>query len=827
MHVPPCRRWRVVLAIAVLLAAPRAGGWSDASAGPWANINPGGGGAFTTIGAGPTGILICGADLSGAYRSLDQGATWERIGFEQGIRRTHVSAIGFDPADPQIIHLGTEVGLYRSTDGGGSFYRRIDTGYIGAVAHAGSDPNVVYAAYHPVFDSTATAVYRSADRGLTWAPASLALPESLRVLKLAVSPLDPNTVYMISGEDVFVEGRPKVLRSTDGGTSWAVIGDSLGTLWDLALDPLAQGTLYVTSYQGSPPASWSGTTWKSVDGGDSWVALAPHTGALQVRRDQPQTVRVIDVRRVSHDPESGVWESTDGGATWVRKSTMAGWGAGWQDLDWAYGGCAYGTAKALGEDLSDPDAIYWVSWQFPFGSRDGGLTFENLATTEIQPGRWRSRGIDNVTVTSVAASPADPGRLYIGFHDVGLWRSADGGASWESGNHPTLTGSWAGQGGHTTTLLADPDRAGVVWASMGGSEDSLRLVRSTQGGAPASWVATSGPPVGFVRGLSLDRSGSAEPRTLFVTVEGDVYRSQDDGMSWTLALECDSCRATAVDRFDGSLVYAGGEGGLWRSLDHGTPGTWARVGPQQFAGVNDRKVPDERWEGVHQILCDPGRPGWAYAAVHGPGRGLYRTTDRGGTWTRLLAANYMRDVAVDPIEGDILLAADSRPFKSASTVTGSAGLQRSTDGGQTWTTLNDGLVWPFAARILVDPADRNRLIVGTPGTGFFERTLTGDVVGVGPASAPDHPALSPAFPDPSLGAVAFTLRLPRAAEVEWSVHDLQGRKLWGGTQRYAAGIAILSWDAAHAEGPRPGAGIYFARFRVEGQTVTRRFALLH
>jgi hypothetical protein len=59
------------------------------------------------------------------------------------------------------------------------------------------------------------------------------------------------------------------------------------------------------------------------------------------------------------------------------------------------------------------------------------------------------------------------------------------------------------------------------------------------------------------------------------------------------------------------------------------------------------------------------------------------------------------------------------------------------------------------------------------------------------------------------------------------VHDLQGRVLWSGAQRHAAGIALLSWDAAQARGPRPGAGIYFARFRVEGRSLTRRFALLH
>ena len=74
-----------------------------APAGPWININPGGGGAFTTVAAGPTGTIIAGSDLSGAYRSRDRGLSWDAIGSNRGLERTHVSAVGFDPVDARII----------------------------------------------------------------------------------------------------------------------------------------------------------------------------------------------------------------------------------------------------------------------------------------------------------------------------------------------------------------------------------------------------------------------------------------------------------------------------------------------------------------------------------------------------------------------------------------------------------------------------------------------------------------------------------------------------------------------------------------------------
>ena len=94
---------------------------------------------------------------------------------------------------------------------------------------------------------------------------------------------------------------------------------------------------------------------------------------------------------------------------------MAGWDYGWQSIDRAYGGNAYGMPKVLGQDLSDPEAILWVSWQFAFLSRNGGTGFTNLNTAQVQPGRWRSRGLDNTTLTSVTVSEADPkiGRAHV------------------------------------------------------------------------------------------------------------------------------------------------------------------------------------------------------------------------------------------------------------------------------------------------------------------------------------------------------------------------------------------------------------------------------
>jgi photosystem II stability/assembly factor-like uncharacterized protein len=713
---------------ALLVSAARA-----ASAGPWVDANPGAGGAFVAIGAGPTGIILCGSDLGGAYRSLDRGQSWDAIGSSRGLDAAHVSAVGFDPADARIVYLGSEWGVFRSGDGGDHFQLVSPASYIAAVVPAPSNPSIVYAPYHPGYASTQSGLYKSIDRGLTWTDVATNLPDGLRITRLVVHPTDPGILYLVSGTDLFITNAlPSAWKSTDGGATWTRIGGSLGNIWDLSQDPSVPQTLYVTVYTGVPRSSWSGSVWKSTDGGATWTQKGTHTGCVRVKRDQPQTIWTIDPDRDSGDPESGCWISTDGGDTWARRSAMTGWDSGWQSLDWAYGGSGYGMAKVLGQDLSDPNVLFWTHWQFVFGSFDGGGRFENLFTRQVSPGCWISRGIENVAVTAVAISETDPSQMFTGYFDIGLWRSLDGGASWQSCNASAFTGAWNGHGGCSASIVPDPARAGVVFATMGEEAQLATVVKSTSGGAASGWTAANGGlPSGFVYGLSLDRTSPSTQRTLFVTSGGDVYRSTNDGATWASVLAGSSCRVTAVDRFDGRLVYAGGEGGLWRSTAGGTAGSWTQVGPSVFSGTNPDGLEQVKWEGIHAITPDPIVPGRVYVAAHGAGRGIYRSNDQGASWISLRAGSYFRGVAVDPTNASVLYATSSKAYKAGGSPAGSDGVLRSTDGGQTWTSLNDGLAWPFAGPIAIDPSNPSKVIVGSPGTGFWIRN-----VGTAPDTTP-------------------------------------------------------------------------------------------
>jgi photosystem II stability/assembly factor-like uncharacterized protein len=721
---------------ALLAALGVAAAAIPASAGPWVAANPGAGGAFTSIGAGPTGVILCGSDLGGAYRSLDRGQSWNAIGPAQGMDAAHVSAVAFDPQNASVMYLGSEWGLFRSADGGATFQKVSPSNYIAAVAAAPSSPSTVYAAYHPTYDGTQSGLFRSTDRGLTWSNVATNLPSTLRITKLAVHPTSPGVLYIVSGTDLFItNATPSLWRSQDGGSTWTRLGQSLGNIWDFALDPVTPQTLYVTVYTGTPRSSWSGSTHKSTDGGATWTQKGSHTGAVMVKRDQPQIVWVIDPDRDEGTSEQGVWQSTDGGNSWSKKSAMGSWDSGWQVANWAYGGGGYGMAKVFGQDLSDPNVIFWTHWQFVFGSFDGGGRFENLFTREVSPGWWITRGIENVAVTGVAISEANPSRMYTGYYDIGLWRSLDGGASWQTCNHPSYTGAWNGNGGCSVSIIPDPSRADVVFAILGEEADLATVVKSTNAGERSSWTgANGGLPSGFVYGLSMSKASPSTQRTLFVTSGGDVYRSTDDGASWSSVFNCTTCRVTAVDPQNGNLVYAGGEGGLWRSTAGGASGSWTAIGPAAFSGSVSGELKEVQWTGIHAITPDPRNMGRVYVAAYGSGKGVYRSNDQGATWSQLRTGDYFRGVAVNPLNANGIFATSSRAYKAGGSPGGSEGVLRSQDGGQTWSSLNDGLAWPYGGPIAIDPWSPSKVIAGSPGTGFWIRILDDQVADTIPPS---------------------------------------------------------------------------------------------
>ena len=691
----------------------------------WIGIDMGAGGYLNNVEAGPTGIILCNSDLSGTYISRNRGLSWSCIGSVQGMNVTHTSGLGFDPTNENIMFIGTERGLFRSQNAGITFTKVIESGFFTDIEISKSNPQIGYAAYMSQNNRADAKIYKTTNNGEAWTRVSVDLPSSGIVIQsLYINPQNPDIIYAHADSGRFVSATKAVYKSTNGGVNWTEVasGTLNGKVFDIVLDPNNFQVMYASG------DSLNGVI-KSTDGGITWSApLTSLSGSLHIKANS--TVRVLG--------NWSVQESANGGASWQNMVN----GTYRPTSAFLPGNGFAGPSARNCNDMSSDDTYFFRNSCWLWASFDGGKTVNQLWTDEKDDGFFITRGLKNTNPWDIAISEANSNIIYAAFWDMGLWRSLDHGASWQSSNYIPLTGNWTssvngnslqGCGGNSRTVAADPTRENVVWATIGGDQNQTEyLCKSTNYGKFDSWQQSAGlPATSQIYGLSVDYNSSATQRTIYITADGDVYKSTTDGLTWIKKTTGLNVQYTLADRFDSNYVYAGGKGGFYRSTDGGT--NFTKVGTSEMTNVND-------------IKADPNNPTWIYTVCTGTDKGLYRSKDNGTSWTKILTDRYARGIAVDPKNPDNLYFASSSAYDSGGYNSASKGVMISRDGGLTFRSANQGVSWPFAWCIEVDPNDTSYVFAGMNGSGFQMRKFS-DVIDAGNPSGRWKTSYSDDFSD--------------------------------------------------------------------------------
>ncbi len=312
-----------------------------------------------------------------------------------------------------------------------------------------------------------------------------------------------------------------VWKTTDGGGSWANVSDgsfggSIGAVAVSAWDP---NVVYVGTGESTVRGNVSegDGMWKSTDAGRTWKHVGLEDSRHIVRiRIHPKNPDLVYAAVLGHlfgpSEERGVYRSEDGGKTWQRilfVSKEAG-------------------AIDLAMDPTNPRILYATFWQvdrkpwtFDSGgpgsglwkSTDGGDTWQELTHNEGLPkGIWGRAGI--------TVSRSNPDNLYaiVEAEKGGVFRSQDGGKTWHpaSSDHKLTQRAW-----YYSRIFADPADEESVYVV------NVRFQHSKDGGKTFEAIRT---PHGDNHDLWI---APADPKRMIEANDGGVNVTTDGGVTWS------------------------------------------------------------------------------------------------------------------------------------------------------------------------------------------------------------------------------------------------------------------------------------------------------
>ena len=634
--------------------------------------------------------------------------TWQSIGpsptqpgyTNWGVTSGRINAVAVSPANSQIVLAGSSTGgIWQSTNGGASFAPVTDSQVdlaVGSIVFAPSSPSIVYAGMGDTkLGYLGSGVLKSTNGGRTWAKVSNnTLPSPGAVARVEVDPENSDRVYVaqylrVSEEKVLSSG---FYLSTDGGVSWT--RTLTGAARDIAISPTNRQTLFVGTIPRNDQTENIAAPGlhRSTDGGNTWTNVLPVTYDTGFRRDvkvavtpaRPQAIYVFTGGIRNNGISVRVAVSADNGETWSDRST-------------SFDTAQIGYNTYLYADPRNADTLYLGSRDV-YRSTNGGDTWTNLTRSfSIGPGNdylyTPAIATTHPDQHAFALSPANQNDIYIG-NDGGLSKSTDRGATFQSLNASLSLTQFVGIALHPT----DPR------ITYGGTQDNgtqMRLADSNR------WYEFA-PGDGGRCVINPEN-----PSQVFTNYyRGNLFRFNDNGRSYDRQIAFtdyfgefgDNPRIGFYPPFVGNGVDSTLYIGTYRLfLSTNLGGSWfAPAGNTDLTkGINEKGADVLSAIGVSRSDTNVIYTGSAQ------GRAMV-TTDAGANWsdiTRGLPDRFITSIAVDPND----------PARAYLSVSGfkSSHVFKTTDAGANWADVSTGLPDIPVNALLIDPFDAEKIYAGS------------------------------------------------------------------------------------------------------------------
>jgi|GEM_PF-2408535 len=192
------------------------------------------------------------------------------------------------------------------------------------------------------------------------------------------------------------------------------------------------------------------------------------------------------------------------------------------------------------------------------------------------------------------------------------------------------------------------------------------------------------------------------PSVLYAGTNNGVYKSTNAGVNWSPSnsgLSTTNISCLAIDAANPNVVYVGTTSGLFKSINGGTNWNPANTG-----------LPNNSY--IRSLAVDPISDNIVYASVNT--FDLYKSSDGGATWNAMTYSKLyvVITIVIDPTSTDTLY------------IGGHGGMEKSVDGGVSWSKITTGLTDDYMDSLVIDPMVPSTLYVGTYG-GVFKSTNGG------------------------------------------------------------------------------------------------------